>query len=62
MLTMPKSKRGARRQYDAIMRQCRRDLSGGLSYGMDWPTLRATFPDRYAHLQAMNAAYPTLPN
>jgi hypothetical protein len=59
--TMPRSKRGAHRQYDSIMRQCRRDMAGGLAYGLDWPTLRATFPERYAHLQAMNAAYSNLP-
>ena len=58
---MPKTKRGARRQYNAIMAACRRDLAGGLSFGMDWPTLGANFPDRYNHLHVMNRAYKGLP-
>jgi hypothetical protein len=61
-MNAPKSKRGAVRQYDAIMRACRRDLAGGLSFGMDWPTLRATFPERYARIQELRAAYAGLPS
>ena len=60
--TMPKTKRGARRQYDAIIRRCQQELAGGLAFGLDWPTLMVTFPDRYAHLQAMNAAFAKLPD
>lgn len=56
-----KSKRGAAKRYWAIIRQCRRDLAGGLSFGMDWTTLRITFPDRYAELQAIRASYDSLP-
>lgn len=56
-----KSKRGAVRRYDAIIRQCYRDLVGGTQYGIDWPTLRITFPDRYAEIQALRAAFPSLP-
>ena len=58
---LPKSKRGAARQYDAILAACRRDMSGGLSFGMDWPTLRATFPERYAHIQTLKSIYKELP-
>jgi len=58
---LPKSKRGAARQYDAIIAACRCDMRGGLSFGMDWPTLRATFPERYAHIQAIKAIYQELP-
>jgi hypothetical protein len=57
----PKTKRGALRQYDAIMRACRRDLAGGLSFGMDWPTLRSTFPERYQRLKTLEEMYKDLP-
>ena len=57
-----KSKRGAVKRYDAIIRQCRRDLAGGLQYGMDLPTLRITFPDRYAELMELKAAFANLPD
>ena len=57
-----KSKRGAVRRYWAILARCRRDLAGGLSFGMDWATLRATFPDRYAEIQDLKAVYASLPD
>jgi hypothetical protein len=60
--TMPKSKRGAVRQYNAIMRAAHHALRGGLQYGMDWPTFRCKFPDEAAHVTAVKAAYPTLPD
>ena len=56
-----KSKRGALRRYNAILRQCFADMRGGLQYGLDWPTLRITFPERYAEIQALRAAFKTLP-
>lgn len=56
-----RSKRGARRRYGAIIRQCYRDLRGGTQFGIDMPTLRVTFPDRFAELVALNALYPSLP-
>ena len=56
-----KSKRGAVKRYWAIIRQCRHDLAGGLQYGMDWATLRLTFPDRYAEIQALRAMFHNLP-
>ena len=57
-----KSKRGALRRYRAILAQCRRDLAGGLQFGMDWPTLRITFPGRYAEIEALRSAYANLPD
>lgn len=57
----PKTKRGCVRQYETIMRACRRDLAGGLSFGMDWPTIRVTFPERYARVQVLRAMYKELP-
>jgi hypothetical protein len=57
-----RTKRGALRRYNAIIRQCYRDGAGGTQYGIDWPTLRVTWPDRYAELQALKAAFANLPN
>lgn len=37
---------------DKIYRRCLLDFAGGLSYGMDWPTLRAVFPRRAEVLKA----------
>jgi hypothetical protein len=56
-----KSKRGAIRRYDAIIRQCYRDLAGGTSFGIDMPTLRVTFPERYAEIMALKALFASLP-
>lgn len=56
-----KTKRGAAKRYWAIIRQCRKDFVGGLQYGMDWATLRTTFPDRYAELQAIRSMFDSLP-
>jgi hypothetical protein len=58
---MVRTKSGARRRYNALLHQCRKALSGGLSFGMDWPTLRACLPAEYAELQSIRAIYPTLP-
>ena len=35
-----------------IHQRCLLDFAGGLSYGMDWPTLRAVFPRRAEVLRA----------
>lgn len=59
--TMPRTKRGAVRQYDAIMRAARNGMAGGLTFGMDWRTFKITFPKAAAHVAAMRAAFPTLP-
>lgn len=56
-----RSKRGAVRRCNAILRQCRRALRGGLQFGMDWPTLRANFPAAYAELMDLNARFSQLP-
>jgi hypothetical protein len=56
-----KSKRGAVRRYYAILARCRRDLAGGLQFGMDWATLRITFPECYAEIQALRVAFANLP-
>lgn len=43
-----RSKRGAARRYNALLNRCFRDMRGGLQFGMDWVTLRITWPERYA--------------
>jgi hypothetical protein len=42
------------RRFNAIIRQCRRDLRGGLQYGMDYPTIAALWPERYAELKQIS--------
>ena len=56
-----RTKRGALRRYNAILRQCFKGMAGGLQFGMDWPTLRITFPERYAEIAALRAAFKNLP-
>jgi hypothetical protein len=56
-----RSKRGAIRRYNALLNRCFRDMRGGLQFGMDWRTLRITFPERYAELLQIKDLYPTLP-
>lgn len=58
---MPKTKAGAVRQYDAIMRAARAAGRGGLTFGMDWPTFKINHPAAYAHIEAMRAVFNTLP-
>ena len=48
-----RTQRGAAKRYYAIIRQCYKDMAGGTAYGIDWPTLQITFPDRYAELRAL---------
>lgn len=55
-----KSKRGAVRRKDQIIRQCYRDLEGGTQYGIDMPTLRVSFPERYAELMSLKQRYASL--
>lgn len=57
---MPKTRRGACRQKDAILRSAYRALRGGTQYGMDWPTFKANFPAAYVHIAAMDEAYKHL--
>jgi hypothetical protein len=41
---------GARRQYKAIWRELRRHYAGGLTFGLDWATLRSAYPACAEHL------------
>jgi len=56
-----RTKRGALRRYNAIINQCFRDMRGGLTFGMDWATLRSTWPERYAELASLKAMWSGLP-
>ena len=58
---MVRTKRGAMRRYYAIIRRCYRDMAGGTQYGIDWPTLRITWPERYAELQQLRSVFKSLP-
>ena len=58
---MPKTQRGATRQWNAILRKYRRDFAGGGAFGFDWPTMRMNAPAAFAHLQAMRTAFASLP-
>jgi hypothetical protein len=49
------------RRYDQLIRQCFKDMEGGLSYGMDWPTLKVTFPERYAELKQLQQQIRVMP-
>jgi hypothetical protein len=45
------------KRYDQIIRECFRDMKGGLEYGMDWPTLKITFPERYAEIKKLQQMF-----
>jgi hypothetical protein len=57
-----RSKRGAIRRYNAIIKQCYKDAKGGLAYGLDWPTLYATWPDRAKEIIEIEAQLRSLPD
>jgi hypothetical protein len=61
-LKFPKTKRGANKQWRALLRAYKRNFMGGGSFGFDWPTMRLNSPETYDHLRAMRAAYEMLPN
>jgi hypothetical protein len=58
---MPKSKRGATRQWNAILRAYRRGFAGGGAFGFDWPTMRLNSPNAYAHLMTLARLFDQLP-
>lgn len=61
-MKLPKSKRGASRQANALVNMFHKKMADGASFGIDWQTVRAWFPKEYDHIQAMKKIYPTLPN
>ena len=56
-----RTKRGAIRRYNAIIRKYRRDFAGGGMFGFDLPTMRSNCPEAYAEIQALRDIYPKLP-
>lgn len=56
-----RTKRGAIRRRDAIIRRIYHKLRGGTQYGVDIPTIRMCCPEEYAELQALSAAFKQLP-
>lgn len=56
-----KTKRGARRRYNAILNKVWRDLAGGTQFGIDWRTLAIVAPNEYAELKQIEARFDTLP-
>ena len=60
-IRLPKTKRGARKQYHSIINRARKCMAGGLTFGMDWPTFSNYFPAEYDHIQKMRMIYSTLP-
>ncbi len=54
------TRKQVQKRYDQIIRQCFKDMAGGLEYGMDWPTLRVTFPERYAEIKQLRELFHTL--
>lgn len=57
----PRSKRGANRQYSAILRAYKVAFDGGGAFGWDWPTFRINWPEAYARVQELKAVYYSLP-
>ena len=58
---MPKSRRGAMRQYNALMSAYKRAFAGGGTFGWDHRTMRLNDSETYAKLQALRAVYSQLP-
>ena len=62
MYKMPKTKRGAVKQYWAILRAYRRTYDGGGMFGYDWPTFRLNAPEAFAHIAAIRDNFRALPD
>lgn len=58
---LPKSRVGADRQYQAILRYYRWTQRGGLAFGMDTRTLAINWPEGFARLKVLEQLAPTLP-
>lgn len=58
----PKTKRGANRQYDALIRRYHDMFAGGGTFGWDWPTFHLNWPEGYARAKELIALSKTLPD
>lgn len=56
-----RTKRGADRHYEAVLNAYKVAWSGGGSFGWDWPTLRANWPEGYVYLRGICDVYDQLP-
>jgi hypothetical protein len=56
----PRTRRGAQRQYDAIVRAYKRAFAGGGMFGWDGPTFRANWPEGYQRAQDIAALWRKL--
>ena len=61
MINQPKTRRGAMRQYNAVIRLYHIDFVGGGMFGWDWPTFRLNSPALYERAKALRAIYASLP-
>ena len=59
-LPLPKSERGALRQYATLYRQYRTAHAGGFAFGADMPTLRVNEPEAYARMKYLYETYPNV--
>lgn len=58
----PKTKRGANRQYNALIRRYHAMFDGGGMFGWDWPTFRLNWPEGYARAKELIALSKALPD
>lgn len=57
----PKTRRGVLREYDAIVRQARGEMSGTLDDGFDWPKMKVSYAKLYERVLQLRALYKSLP-
>jgi hypothetical protein len=58
---LPRTQRGATRQWNALLRAYRRNWAGGGMFGFDWATMRLNDQDTYYHLAALRHLFDGLP-
>lgn len=57
----PRSKRGAARQHDALLRRYMRAYTGGGMFGFDSRTMAVQEPACFAYLTRLQRDFPNLP-
>ena len=57
-----KTKRGAKRAYNALLNKVWRNASGGLAFGLDWRTLAITDNTSYTELKRIESLFDSLPD
>jgi hypothetical protein len=57
-----RTREGAARRYNALLRAYRIAFAGGGMFGFDWPTLRANDPVTYRKLRILGRLSNTLPS